>query len=47
VDAMMKNPGYMAITKAEFYRLGGLRNSSLFRKADKRGRWRHYMKVYE
>lgn len=31
------------ITKAEWTRLGGLRNSALYRKADNRGAWRYYL----
>lgn len=34
---------YMRITKREWYALGGLANTKLFRKADKRGAWRYYM----
>ena len=34
---------YTRITKREWYALGGLANSKLFRKADKRGHWRYYM----
>lgn len=30
------------ISKAEWTRLGGLRNPRLFRKADSGGRWRYY-----
>ena len=37
----MRN-GSAKISKAEFYRLGGFKNSALYRKADKRGTWRHY-----
>jgi hypothetical protein len=33
---------YRRITKAEFYERGGFANTSLFRKADKLGRWRHF-----
>lgn len=31
------------ITKREFYRMGGLRNSKLFRKQPRDGRWRYFM----
>jgi hypothetical protein len=30
------------ITKAEFHARGGLKNSQLFRKTDKAGRWMHF-----
>lgn len=35
----------MRITKARFYELGGFSNSRLFRKADKLGRWMHFMRI--
>lgn len=38
----MRN-GIEKISKREFYALGGFANSALFRKADSRGEWRHYM----
>lgn len=33
----------MRISKKEWYRLGGFTNSDLYRRADKRGRWMHFM----
>jgi hypothetical protein len=33
----------LKISRAEWYRLGGFRNSRLFRKADRRGVWRYYL----
>lgn len=33
----------MKIGKAHWYRLGGFANSALFRRADKRGRWQHFV----
>jgi hypothetical protein len=32
----------MHISKAEFYRLGGFKNSDLYRKQDGDGVWQHY-----
>lgn len=34
--------GSYRITKAEFYRMGGLRNSKLWRRQDAAGRWQHF-----
>lgn len=34
--------GVEKISKREFYALGGFSNPSLFRKADKYGRWQYY-----
>jgi hypothetical protein len=31
------------VSKEQWYRLGGFRNSQLFRKADSRGAWRYYI----
>jgi hypothetical protein len=39
----MRVGGGMRITKAEFYRLGGLRNSKLYRKGTKGGGWTYWM----
>jgi hypothetical protein len=33
----------MRISKKEYERLGGMKNSRLYRKADSRGRWRYYL----
>ena len=33
----------MRITKKQFYAMGGFANSQLYRRADKRGRWMHFM----
>lgn len=33
----------MRITKAEWYRLGGFANSDLYRRADRLGRWMHFI----
>ena len=38
----MAKQGYYRITKKEFYARGGFKNSKLFRKADKNGRWLYY-----
>ena len=43
----MAQRGYkVRITRAEYYRLGGMANSSLFRKADSRGVWQYFRLVY-
>ena len=39
----MKRKPYKKITKKEFYKLDGFKNSNLFRKADKNGKWKYYM----
>jgi hypothetical protein len=31
------------ISKKQWYRLGGFTNTDLYRKADKLGRWMHFM----
>lgn len=33
----------MRITKREWYALGGFANSDLYRRADRLGRWMHFM----
>ncbi len=33
----------MRITKKKWYQLGGFANTDLYRRADKRGRWMHFM----
>lgn len=38
----MNNKPYLKITKKDFYKLGGFKNSKLFRKADKNGTWKYY-----
>ena len=35
--------GVQKISKREFYKLGAFSNPALFRKADKRGRWSHFI----
>lgn len=35
----------MRITKKKWYQLGGFANPDLYRRADKRGRWMHFMGV--
>lgn len=36
-------PGIMRISKGEWQRLGGLRNSRCFRKGTKRGGWTYWL----
>ena len=38
----MTRIGYIRITKKEWYSLGGLRNTELFRKQAKNGAWQYY-----
>lgn len=40
----MRN-GHLKISKAEWSRLGGLANSDLYRKADRRGVWSYFRVV--
>lgn len=39
----MTRNGVQKISKRDWQARGGLRNSALFRKADRRGRWSYYI----